>query len=134
MAEQEPPLPENLAALVGSTDSAASREDPTIDELKQALRTELEHMWDDLAEDYRMSRATPPEQSMGCESRIERIQTITRLVGPCPPGAIPMAFLLTGLYEKVHAQIGITATIPEDTLRSARKYVAEQKARLGGPR
>jgi hypothetical protein len=97
---------------------------------RQALRAELELLWDDLADDYRMSRGTPPEESIGCLSRIERIQAITRLVGPCPPGAIPMTFLLTGLYEKVHAQIGITATVPEDTLRSARKYVAEREARL----
>lgn len=93
----------------------------------QALRDELEHLWDDLAEDYRMSRANPPEQSMGCLGRIERIQAITRLVGPCSPGNVPMPFLLTGMYEKVHAEIGITATVPEETLRAARDYVAEQK-------
>lgn len=97
---------------------------------RQALRTELEHLWDDLADDYRMSRATPPEQSIGCLGRIERIQAITKLVGPCSPGAIPMTFLLTGVYEKVHAQIDIEATVPEDTLKAARKYVAEQEARL----
>lgn len=97
----------------------------------KALRDELEHLWDDLAEDYRMSRANPPEQSMGCLGRIDRIQTITKLVGPCPPESVPMPFLLAGVYEKVHAEIGIEATISEDTLRSAREYVAESKRRAG---
>lgn len=95
---------------------------------RQALCNELEHLWDDLAEDYRMSRANPPEQSIGCLGRIERIQTITKLVGPCSPGAIPMTFLLTGVYEKVHAEIGITAIVPEETLQAAREYVAKAKA------
>lgn len=97
----------------------------------QALRDELEHLWGDLAEDYRMSRANPPEQSMGCLGRIDRIQAITKLVGPFPPENVPMPFLLTGVYEKVHAQIGIEATVPEDTLRAAREYVAESKRRAG---
>ena len=97
----------------------------------QALRNELEHLWGDLAEDYRMSRATPPEQSMGCLGRIGRIQTITKLIGPCPPEKIQMPFLLTGIYEKVHAQIGITATVPEELLRQAREYVAKSQRRVG---
>jgi hypothetical protein len=97
----------------------------------QALRDELEHLWDDLAEDYRMSRANPPEQSMGCLGRIERIQKITKLVGPCLPEAIPMPFLLDGVYEKVHAEIGITATVPEEMLQRCREYVAESQRRVG---
>jgi hypothetical protein len=97
----------------------------------RALREELEYLWDDFAEDYRMSRANPPEQSMGCLGRIERIQVITRLVGPCPPGNVPMPFLLTGVYEKVHAAIGIEVSVPEETLQAAREYVAESQRRVG---
>lgn len=97
----------------------------------QALRDELEHLWDDLAEDYRMSRANPPEQSMGCLGRIERIQEITKLVGPCPPENIPMSFLLTGVYERVHSEIGVAAPVSEETLRKAREYVAAAERRIG---
>lgn len=97
----------------------------------QALRDEVEHLWGDLAEDYRMSRTTPPERSMGCLGRIERIQTITNLVGPCPPTKIQYPFLLSGMYMKVHAEIGITATVPEEILRSAREYVAKSKRMAG---
>lgn len=97
----------------------------------QALRQELEHLWSDLAESYRMSHAKPPERSIGCENRVERIRTITKLVGPLPPEKIQMPFLLTGMYEKVHAQIGITATVPEDTLQASREYVARSQRRVG---
>ena len=96
----------------------------------QALRKELEHLWGDLAEDYRMSRATPPEKSMGCLGRIGRIQTITKLIGPCPPEKIQMPFLLTGMYERVHADIGLTATVPEEMLRHSREYVVESQRRV----
>ncbi|MCW2938477.1 MAG: hypothetical protein JWN00_1462 [Actinomycetia bacterium] len=90
----------------------------------QALRDELEHLWSDLAEAYRMSRADPPEKSMECENAIARIWAITDHVGPCPPGRISMPFLLTGMYEKVHAQIGIAATVPPKIVEQAREYVA----------
>jgi hypothetical protein len=102
-----------------------------LDMLKQALRTELMYLWDDLSKAYADSRATPPERSMGCENVINRIHAITKLVGPLPAREISMPFLLTGMYEKVHAQIGIEATVPEETLRASREYVAEQEAHLG---
>jgi hypothetical protein len=89
----------------------------------QALRDELEHLWNDLVEGYRMSRATPPEQSMECLGLVERIKTITKLVGPLPAEKITMPFLLTGMYERVHAEIGIDASVPPKILQRAREYV-----------
>lgn len=96
----------------------------------KALRDELEFLWGDLVEAHRMSRANPPERSMECLGLIERIQTISRLVGPLPPGQVSMPFLLTGLYERVHAEIGVDATVPPEILQRAREYEAESEARL----
>lgn len=93
----------------------------------EALRGELVNLWTDLADACRVSRADPPEKSMQCEGLIGRIQRITRLVGPLPAEEVEMPFLLTGMYEKVHAEIGITATVPEETLQAAREYVAKVK-------
>lgn len=93
----------------------------------RALREELGHLWSDLAEAYRMSHTNPPEKSQECQGVIERIWAITDLVGPCPPGRISMPFLLTGMYEKVHAEIGVRATVPEDMLQRAREYMAAAK-------
>jgi hypothetical protein len=91
--------------------------------LAAALRDELACLWDDLAYQYRSSRAQPPENSGGCENLIERIHTITALVGPVPADKISMPFLLTGMYERVHRQIGIVATVPAELLEQARAYV-----------
>ena len=96
----------------------------------QALRDELKDLRSDLVEDYRMSRANLPENSMGCLGLIDRIQTITRLVGPTPPEQISMPFLLSGLYERVHAEINIDVTVPPEILQKAREYEAESAARL----
>lgn len=92
----------------------------------QALRWELVSLWSDLGNAYRESRATPPETSGGCEHLIGRIHRITRIVGPVPPGHVGMTFLLTGMYEQVHARAGLAAAVPEDLLRQARDYEREQ--------
>ena len=98
-----------------------------VETYRQALRDELVYLWTDLAEAYRWSRATPPETSMGCENLINRIHAITALVGPISSDQIEMPFLLTGMYEQVHAQTGITVTVPKETLQQAREYVAREK-------
>lgn len=89
-----------------------------------ALREELMYLWGDLASAYRDSRATPPEASIGCENLTYRIHTITALIGPISSNQIEMPFLLTGMYEKVHAAAGVVVSVPEDTLQMARDYVA----------
>jgi hypothetical protein len=102
--------------------------------LAAALRDELAYLWDDLATQYRYSHAQPPENSMGCENLIERIHTITALVGPVSTDKIQIPFLLTGMYERVHRQIGIAATVPAETLERARAYVATSSTVTREPR
>ena len=41
-----------------------------------------------------------------------------------------MPFLLTGMYEKVNAEISITTPVPEETLQVAREYVPESQRRV----
>ena len=91
-----------------------------------ALHEELVHLWSDLAAAYRYSEATPPEKSQSCEGLIGRIHMITALVGPVSSDHIELPFLLTGMYEQVHAAMGTTVTVPEATLVSAREYIASQ--------
>lgn len=92
----------------------------------QVLRWELVLLWADLADAYRTSRAVPPETSTGCENLIDRIHRITRVVGPIPPEHVEMPFLLTGMYERVHAATGVTVTVPDDLLARCREYLASQ--------
>lgn len=110
-----------------SMDPAASTGSSKAELYAQALRDELVNLWSDLAAAYRASRADPREASMGCENLIGRIHTITALVGPISTDQIEMPFLLTGMYEQVHAEAGIAATVPEETLQRARDYAAGAK-------
>lgn len=96
-------------------------------DLRDVLLEELIYLWGDFADAYRASRTDPPETSMGCEHLIGRIQTVTKLVGPIDPAKVAMPFLLTGMYERVHAEIGITVTVPEVIMQQAREYVANGK-------
>lgn len=96
-----------------------------------ALREELMYLWTDLAEAYRMSRATPPESSPGFENVARRIHAITALVGPISTDQIEMPFLLTGMYEKVHADMGLQVSVPEDCLADARAYMESQQIGIG---
>lgn len=99
-------------------------------QLVRELRRELMYLWCDLDQAYRESRATPPEKSIGCENLIDRIHRVSRLVGPISPDQVSMPFLLTGMYEQVHATMGLEVTVPEETLNTCRQYVARQRARL----
>jgi hypothetical protein len=100
-------------------------------QLVKALRHELMYLWCDLDWAYRESRATPPEKSPGCEGLIDRIQRVSRLVGPISPDQVSMPFLLTGMFEQVHAAMGLEVTVPEATLKACREYVDSQ--RVGSP-
>ncbi|TAK89329.1 MAG: hypothetical protein EPO06_11730 [Burkholderiaceae bacterium] len=96
---------------------------------RAALRDELVHLWHDLSIAWSYeSRADPRESSSRCEGLIGRIHAITRLVGPVSSDDVSMPFLLTGMYEQVHAGMGISVQVPEETLRRCREYVASQRA------
>jgi hypothetical protein len=98
---------------------------------RDALKAELVHLWSDFAQNYHYSQASPPESSGGCESVIERILALTKIVGPVDAGELELWFLLSGMYERVHAQIGIHVTVPESMLQMARDRAA-QGERIAG--
>lgn len=87
------------------------------------LRDVMVDLWHDLAQAYRTSEASPRETSIGCHGLIKRIQDIARHVGPVDPGALEYPMVLTGLYETVHAEIGLDVEVPGELLAAARAYV-----------
>lgn len=87
------------------------------------LRDVMVDLWHDLAAAYAQSNATPRETSVGCHGLIKRIQDIARHVGPVNPGDLEYEMVLTGLYETVHAEIGLEVRIPNELLAAARTYV-----------
>lgn len=77
--------------------------------LEEVARTELAYLWGDL-NDARMY-ATNGQWSMKCDSLVERIKHLTPLVGPTPWDEIQIPLLELGIYQRVHAELGID--VPE---------------------
>lgn len=96
---------------IGDVDTRAMLRDVAVD------------LWHDLAAAYGESEVVPRETSVACYGLIRRIQDIARVVGPVAPGELEYEMLLTGLYETVHAEIGVDVTVPEELLEAARAYV-----------
>lgn len=99
-------------------------------QLVRELRRELMYLWGELASAYRCSGVTPPEWSPGCVCLIERIHHVTRAVGPVDPNQVEMWFLLTGMYEQVHAAMGLGVTVPEETLEACLRWEARNAEML----
>lgn len=95
-----------------------------IDRLAMAARRELAYLWYDLHE-ARMY-AYSGQWSMKCDSLIERIKDLTPLVGPTPWDEIQIPLLEAGIYQRVHAELGIDAPeVQPDMVK-----VADMRARL----
>ncbi|GAA2657593.1 hypothetical protein [Nonomuraea recticatena] len=101
--------------------------------LHDLLREELLELWHDLAAAHRRSRARPPRQSLECRRLIRRIKAITRVSGATAPGNIGFAFLLTGLYQEIHEELGLNVAVDEGLLQHARDFVAGGRLALGYP-
>jgi hypothetical protein len=99
------------ASPIGDVDSRALLVDAMID------------LWHDLTAAYGESKSSPRETSVACHGLIKRIQGIARHVGPVSPGALEYEMVLTGLYELVHAEIGVEVHVPDELLAAARAYV-----------
>jgi hypothetical protein len=75
------------------------------DRLVAVAREELACLWYDLHE-ARMY-AINGKWSMKCDSLVERIKDLTLLVGPTPWEEIQIPLLGLGIYQRVHAELGI---------------------------
>lgn len=77
--------------------------------LSAALREELAHLWRDL-DDARHGAANG-YWSMRCDWLVSRIKRITPLVGPTPWQQIQAPLLEQGIYQRVHAELGVEARV-----------------------
>ena len=96
-------------------------------QLEEALREELAQLWNDLS--LAVHYAANGKWSIQCDNLAERIQTITKLVGPTPPEQISFGLLREGVdtYERLHAEIGVG--IDRDELDRCRAAAADYYAR-----
>jgi hypothetical protein len=81
--------------------------------LRAALREELVALWSDMGQARR--EAINGVWSIHCESLAQRIKSITALVGPTPWDHIGLALLEDGIYQQLHAEMGVEA--PVDMVR-----------------
>lgn len=89
-----------------------------LETLRAALTEELSYLWTDLQTARR--DAINGQWSMHCDWLVERIKTITPLVGPTPWTELDIQLIEDGVYQRIHAEIGVDAPYDEDGVREHR--------------
>lgn len=92
--------------------------------LEEVAREELACLWGDLNEARRS--AINGEWSIKCDNLTERIKDLTKILGPTPWDEIQIPLLEAGVYQRIHAELGID--VPE--VRPDMEEVADIRARL----
>ena len=95
-----------------------------VEKLEAVAREELACLWGDLDEARRS--AINGSWSVRCDSLEERIKDLARVVGPTPWERIQIPLLELGIYQRIHADLGIDA--PE--VQPDMDVVAEMRADL----
>lgn len=96
---------------------------PTAEQLAEACR-ELRWLWGDL--NTARYSAIRGKWSMECDSLVERIKLLTKLVGPTPWEVIQIGLLEDGIYQRVHEEIGVPAAVDMAGVAKTRRYIEEQ--------
>lgn len=60
---------------------------------------------------------------MHCDSIEGRIKAITPLVGPTSWKQLDIQLIEDGIYQRIHAEIGVSAPYDEDGVREHRAYL-----------
>jgi hypothetical protein len=89
-----------------------------LETLRSALRDELSCLWTDLHTARRSAYRN--SWSMHCDWIAERIKTITPLVGPTPWTKLDIELIEDGVYQRIHAEIGVDAPYDEEGVRKHR--------------
>jgi hypothetical protein len=76
-----------------------------VETLQDAIRHELLCLWDDLHR--ARTNAYSGKWSMLCDNLELRIKGLTPLVGPTPWDEIQIPLLEDGIYQRIHADLGV---------------------------
>jgi len=77
--------------------------------LEQVAREELSFLWGDLNTARR--NAYRGQWSIQCDHIVGRIETLTPLFGPTPWDEIQIPLLEDGIYQRIHAELGIEVSV-----------------------
>lgn len=84
------------------------------DHLVQVARQELGYL-------HEACRSPVQDQwSIQCDHIKERIKALTPLVGPTPRNEIQMPLLKDGIYQQIHATLGIEVTVDIEQVSQVR--------------
>ncbi|GFE20000.1 hypothetical protein [Streptomyces nigrescens] len=95
--------------------------------LEEVAREQLVLLWGDL-ERARCS-AINGKWSMMCDSLVERIKSLTPLVGPTPWEEIQIPLLELGIYQQVHAELGIPVDVDMERVAKTRESIDGRRER-----
>jgi hypothetical protein len=101
-----------------------------LETLRTALRDELACLWSDLQAARRSAHRD--SWSLQCDWIEGRIKKITPLVGPTPWTELNIGLIEDGVYQRIHAEIGVEAPYDEDGVRKHRAWL-DATVRDGGP-
>ncbi|MBB1256469.1 hypothetical protein H3146_24400 [Streptomyces sp. OF3] len=99
--------------------------------LRQALTEELANLWHDL--DAARRSAYQGAWSMQCNWLERRIKRCTQLVGATPWERIQLPLLEDGIYQRIHADLGIEVTVDMEEVARVRESINRRGAREGRP-
>ena len=101
-----------------------------LETLRNALRDELSCLWTDLQTARRS--AYKDGWSMHCDWIVERIKTITPLVGPTSWRQLDIGLIEDGVYQRIHEEIGVAAPYDEEGVRNHREWL-DGSGRVNAP-
>ncbi len=84
---------------------AMALEEPTDSDLAEAVRGELDNLWNDLNDAVR--NAINGVWPMACDHLTWRIIRLSRIVGSTPWESIQVGLLTSGIYQRIHEAAGI---------------------------
>lgn len=96
--------------------------------LEQAAREELSYLWGDL--NTARESAIRGQWSIRCDGIEERIKTLTALVGPTPWDEIQIPLLEDGIYQRIHAELGIEAAPDMGRVAQVRESIDSRLGKL----
>jgi hypothetical protein len=89
--------------------------------LEDAARWELVLLWEDL--DRARRSAIRDAWSIACDGLVERITMFTRLVGPTPWEKIQIPLLEDGVYQEIHAKMGVQVDVDMERVAVTRARI-----------
>lgn len=104
-----------------------------MNDLITACREELMLLWGDL-DTARQSAIRPGTWSIRCESIEDRIKQLTPLVGPTPWEQIQIPLLELGIYQRIHAELGVEAPVDMEGVAETRRRIEERHAKFAAER